>query len=133
MIINQYISSDIQKQLSASAKDNANSIFNDYNKNVNEKIVGIRYLLYERINQIKHSTIQNNKTNNEILLSNIYDEFDIKSSDRKLKSTIRNAIKNTLNYWVDINFIRGYKFLDNKDIEIKKKSTTEIYKISIDA
>ena len=123
--VNQIINNEVQKQLITSVKDNANNIFNDYNKNVNNIVVGLRYALLERVNQIKH----NIDTNKEMLLSNIYEEFDAKSV--KDKANIRNIIKNILNYWIDINYISGYKFLDSKGNELKPKSTTEIYKIYI--
>jgi len=125
--VNQIINNEVQKQLITSVKDNANNIFNDYNKNVNNLVVGLRYALLERVNQIKH----NIDTNKEMLLSNIYEEFDAKSV--KDKANIRNIIKNILNYWEDINYISGYKFLDSKGNELKPKSTTEIYKIYIKA
>ena len=127
--VNQYINGDVNKQLSTSSTNNADVIFNDYNKNVNDVIVGVRYKLYERVSQIKHNIIQANKTNREILLSNIYNEFDITSN--KQKAVIRNSIKNTLNYWIDINYISGYRLLDSKDNEIKKNSTAEIYKLEL--
>lgn len=123
--VNQMINNEVQKQLITSIKNNANNIFNDYNKNVNNLVVGLRYALLERVNQIKH----NIDTNKEMLLSNIYEEFDAKSV--KDKANIRNIIKNILNYWIDINYISGYKFLDSKGNELKPKSTTEIYKIYI--
>lgn len=123
--VNQMINNEVQKQLITSIKNNANNIFNDYNKNVNNLVVGLRYALLERVNQIKH----NIDTNKEMLLSNIYEEFDAKSV--KDKANIRNIIKNILNYWEDINYISGYKFLDSKGNELKPKSTTEIYKIYI--
>ena len=137
--INQLINKETNKQLLISTKDDADRIFNDYNKNVNDRVVGIRYLLYERVNQIRHNMIHSG-TNKEILLSKIYEEFDIVSNasdkdiiqENKQKQTIRNIIKNVLNYWVDINYINGYKFLDINGNEIQKNSTKEIYKIYLD-
>ena len=128
--INQWINNDVGKQLKLGLKDKSDEIFNDYNKNVNKEIVGIRYFLFERVNQIKHSIENKQKTNKEIVLSNIYKEYDITTP--KQKGKVRLAIKNILNYWIDINIINGYKFLDAKGNEIKKNSTTEIYKIDLD-
>lgn len=128
--VNQQINNETEKQLITSTKDSADSVFKDYNKNVNDSIVGTRYYLYERVNQIKHNIVKNTKTNKEILLSNIYNEYDIK--EPKQKAVLRKAIVNTLNYWVDINYISGFRFLDNKGNDIPKNSTKEIYKLELD-
>lgn len=129
--VNQMINNDLGKQLLLSLKDKSDEIFKDYNKNVNNLIVGIRYLLFERVNQIKHSLENNKKINKEILLSNIYDEYDITTT--KKKKDIRDSIKNTLNYWIDINYIKSYEFLDKEGNKIPKNSTKEIYKLYINA
>ena len=125
--VNQIINNDVGKQLLLSLKDKADEIFNDYNKNVNQIVVGIRHMLFERVNQIKHSIGNNKKVNKEILLSNIYDEYNITTPKQKVK--VRNIIKNILNYWVDINYIVSYEFLDKTGNTIQKNSTTEIHKI----
>lgn len=125
--VNQLINNDVGKQLKLSLKDKSDEIFNDYNKNVNKEIVGIRYYLFERVNQIKHSIESNQKTNKEVLLSNIYDEYKITTP--KQKAVIRKAIKNILDYWVDINYIISYEFLDKEGNKIPKNSTKEIHKI----
>lgn len=125
--VNQIINNDVGKQLLLSLKDKADEIFNDYNKNVNQIVVGNRHMLFERVNQIKHSIGNNKKVNKEILLSNIYDEYNITTPKQKVK--VRNIIKNILNYWVDINYIVSYEFLDKTGNTIQKNSTTEIHKI----
>ena len=125
--VNQIINNDVGKQLLLSLKDKADEIFNDYNKNVNQIVVGTRHMLFERVNQIKHSIGNNKKVNKEILLSNIYDEYNITTPKQKVK--VRNIIKNILNYWVDINYIVSYEFLDKTGNTIQKNSTTEIHKI----
>lgn len=125
--VNQIINNDVGKQLKLSLKDKADEIFNDYNKNVNNIVVGIRYQLIERINQIKHSIENNQKQNKEVLLSNIYNEYEITTP--KQKKNIRDIIKNILNYWVDINIIISYEFLDREGNKIPKNSTKEIHKI----
>ncbi len=125
--INQWINNDVGKQLKLSLKDKADEIFNDYNKNVNKEIVGIRYYLSERVNQIRHSIETDKKTNKEVLLSTIYNEYNITTP--KQKAVIRKGIKNTLDYWVDINYIVSYEFLDKESNKIPKNSTKEIYKI----
>lgn len=128
--INQEINNDVGKQLLLSTKDKSDIIFNDYNKNVNKSVVGIRGILYEKVHQLKHSIETNTKQNKEILLSNIYDEYDITTP--KQKKNIRDIIQNILNYWIDINYINNYRFLDKDSIEIKSNSTKPIYKLSID-
>lgn len=125
--VNQIINNDVGKQLLLSLKDKADEIFNDYNKNVNQIVVGTRHMLFERVNQIKHSIGNNKKVNKEILLSNIYDEYNITTPKQKVK--VRNIIKNILNYWVDINYIVSYEFLDKTGNTIQKNSTTEMHKI----
>ena len=62
-----------------------------------------------------------------MLLSNIYDEYKITTP--KQKAVIRKAIKNILDYWVDINYIISYEFLDKEGNKIPKNSTKEIHKI----
>lgn len=129
--INQEINNDVGKQLLLSLKDKSDVIFNDYNKNVNKEVVGIRGILFEKVNQLKHSVETNTKQNNEILLSSIYDEYDITTP--KQKKNTRDIIQNILNYWIDINYINKYQFLDKDSIEIQPNSKKPIYKISIDA
>ena len=125
--VNQLISNDVGKQLKLSLKDKSDEIFNDYNKNVNKAIVGIRYYLSERVNQIRHSIETDKKTNKEVLLSTIYNEYNITTP--KQKAVIRKGIKNTLDYWVDINYIVSYEFLDKEGNKIPNNSTKEIHKI----
>ena len=125
--INQWINNDVGKQLKLGLKDKSDEIFNDYNKNVNKEIVGIRYYLLERVNQIKHSIENNKKTNKEVLLSTIYNEYNITTP--KQKAVIRKGIKNTLDYWIDINYIVSYEFLDKEGNKIPSNSTKEIHKI----
>lgn len=129
--VNQLINNDVGKQLLLSLKDKADEVFNDYNKNVNNNVVGIRCLLFERVNQLKHSIETNQKTNKEILLSNIYAEFDIDTP--KQKQTARDIIKNVLDYWIDISYIVSYEFLDKNGNTIPSNSTKEIYKIYLNA
>ena len=125
--INQIISNDVNKQLKLGLKDKSDEIFNDYNKNVNKEIVGIRCYLFERVNQIRHSIETNKEPNKEVLLSTIYKEYDITTP--KQKAVIRKGIKNILDYWVDINYIVSYEFLDKEGNKIPNNSTKEIYKI----
>lgn len=125
--VNQLISNDVGKQLKLSLKDKSDEIFNDYNKNVNKAIVGIRYYLSERVNQIRHSIETDKKTNKEVLLSTIYNEYNITTP--KQKAVIRKGIKNTLDYWIDINYIVSYEFLDKEGNKIPNNSTKEIHKI----
>lgn len=125
--INQIISNDVNKQLKLGLKDKSDEIFNDYNKNVNKEIVGIRCYLFGRVNQIRHSIETNKQPNKETLLSTIYKEYDITTP--KQKAVIRKGIKNILDYWVDINYIVSYEFLDKEGNKIPNNSTKEIYKI----
>ena len=62
-----------------------------------------------------------------MLLSTIYNEYNITTP--KQKAVIRKGIKNTLDYWVDINYIVSYEFLDKEGNKIPNNSTKEIHKI----
>lgn len=125
--LNKKINEEVGKNLLMGSNDNADYMFNDKNKYVNKVVVGIRYLLAERVNNIKYQLENGRKPNKEVLLETIYNDNDIKTP--KDKSKARDIVKNVLDYWVSENIIISYQFLDKNNQEIQPNSKKEVHKI----